>query len=624
MSDHSTEPTPHQTSETLEFGVTERTPRTSSTRRTIGALAAAAVATAAVGAGFLAWRAWTAQGDQPAQALPGNTLAYLSLDLDPSGGQKVAAFRALRKIPSLKKELGLDSADDVSRTVVEGIAADGECRLDYARDVKPWIGDRAALAVVPDTRPEPVVVLQVTDASRARAGLKKVASCGGDFGYVTKGQWAVLAKNEKTAARVTKDAGSHPLSDDKEFRTLTGAAGDPGLVALYAAPEAGRALLDEIDRDPWLGLTATYALGAVSDPATSYLTSFGSLFMLAPTFAAGTAMSEDVGGSSSMTPAPRATEKKLMARLDHYDELSKAEQDQLMREQDEFYSQLYSSESATATSDDFPKPEIDANLRSSLQGFSGLGGVARFSGGRLEVEIVGDTIGGTTGDLYDGDAGDDLVADLPDDTAVAFGAGLREGWVDTLIRQFTEQAWSGGQNEKEATQAFEKATGLDVPGDVEALGGTSLAVSAGAGFDPEKIADAPEKAPIAIRISGDPERIEAALTKLRTKLGSDGAAFLNSRRAGEDVVVGPSTAYLEKVAGDGDLGGSDHFRDVVPDAKDATTVSYVNFDAGDWLTGLAADDNTQKDLAPLDALGVTVTQKKDHQQRILLRLGFDD
>ncbi len=42
---------------------------------------------------------------QPAEALPGNTLGYVSVDLDPSGSQKIDAIRTLKKFPALKEWL---------------------------------------------------------------------------------------------------------------------------------------------------------------------------------------------------------------------------------------------------------------------------------------------------------------------------------------------------------------------------------------------------------------------------------------------------------------------------------------------------------------------------------------
>src|SRR5687767_7602685 len=70
---------------------------------------------ALVTGGVWAWNAFFSQGPQPAEALPAGTLAYASIDLDPSGAQKIEAIRFLRKFPAFKDEIGLDTDDDVRK-----------------------------------------------------------------------------------------------------------------------------------------------------------------------------------------------------------------------------------------------------------------------------------------------------------------------------------------------------------------------------------------------------------------------------------------------------------------------------------------------------------------------------
>jgi len=636
------------TMEHMEFVGRPPRPRTGAARRYLGAFVAAGVGAAAVGAGVWAWQAWAAQGAQPSEALPGNTLAYAALDLDPTGGQKLAAYNTLKKFPSLKRELGLNSADDLTRSVVDELATDGDCDLDYS-DVKPWIGDRLAVAVVQQARPETVFVLQVKDADRARSGLESVGrGCeDGGFGYVVDGDWAVLARNDAVAAQVKRDADRGNLAADKEFRNLTEAAGDPGLVTLYAAPEAGKALLDDMENNPFALWTTTEMLGVAFDPLSTYVGLFGTGLISEPFVSEGEASSDDYLGESSypsdVSPELKKQEAALNKRFEHFDELSRKQQRRLIREQRKLFEKMYGPLDAEPApgqasqddvagedfaddgfTDEMPTPELDPALRTALQNFTGLGGVARFADDGLEVEVVGDSLKGVVGDMYAGSAGDDIVSRLPADTALTFGAGLAEGWVDALMRQLYGQNMYSDQTEAETIKAFEKATGLDVPGDVEALGGESISMVVGSGIDFDQLYDDPEQAPVAVRISGDPDRIEAALDKLRTGLGADGGPKLVSRRVGDDVVVGLDAAYLDELAKGGDaLGDSDLFHKVVPDADKATTVYFTNFDAGDWLAKAAPSGDDRRDVEPLEAAGLTVT-KEDSQQHVLFRLSFDD
>jgi hypothetical protein len=68
-------------------------------------IAGGAVALLGVGAGAWAALGFFQQGAQPAEALPSTTVAYLSIDLDPAGGQKIDAFRTLNKFPAFKDEV---------------------------------------------------------------------------------------------------------------------------------------------------------------------------------------------------------------------------------------------------------------------------------------------------------------------------------------------------------------------------------------------------------------------------------------------------------------------------------------------------------------------------------------
>lgn len=205
----------------------------------------------AVGGGA-AWAAssFLSTGDQPAQALPASTIAYASVDLDPSGEQKVEAIRTLRKFPAFADNVDLDTDDDLRERLFTELTESGECEgLDYAADVEPWMGDRAAVAAV-DTgaeTPAPVLVLQVTDADGAEDGLATLQeTCGGDevdsttAAWTVEGDWAVIGETVEITDQVVADAAEGTLADDADFQTWTEEAGDPGIVSMYAAPAAGQ------------------------------------------------------------------------------------------------------------------------------------------------------------------------------------------------------------------------------------------------------------------------------------------------------------------------------------------------------------------------------------------------
>ncbi|KRF07342.1 hypothetical protein ASG88_00310 [Nocardioides sp. Soil777] len=209
----------------------------------------------AVGGGA-AWAAssFLSTGDQPARALPASTIAYASLDLDPSGEQKIEAIRTLRKFPAFADNVDLDTDDDLRERLFTELTESGECEgLDYAADVEPWMGDRAAVAAI-DTgaeTPAPVLVLQVSDAGAAEDGLATLQeTCGGDevdsttAAWTVEGDWAVIGETVEITDQVVADAEEGTLADDGDFQRWTEEAGDPGIVSMYAAPAAGQYLAD--------------------------------------------------------------------------------------------------------------------------------------------------------------------------------------------------------------------------------------------------------------------------------------------------------------------------------------------------------------------------------------------
>ena len=93
--------------------------------------------------------------------------------------------------------------------------------------------------------------MQIKDQDEAEDGLEKLTACATDAtgsedelgGYAFNGDWVVLAETEGIAQDVVDAAGDGNLSDDGDYSKWTEAAGDPGIVTMYAAPEAGEALL---------------------------------------------------------------------------------------------------------------------------------------------------------------------------------------------------------------------------------------------------------------------------------------------------------------------------------------------------------------------------------------------
>ena len=79
-------------------------------------------------------------GDDPASAVPANAAVYVDATVRPEGSQREDALAAAGKV--LRSSDPQGKIDDL---VAQLFAESEEPKLDYARDVKPWLGEKVAL-----------------------------------------------------------------------------------------------------------------------------------------------------------------------------------------------------------------------------------------------------------------------------------------------------------------------------------------------------------------------------------------------------------------------------------------------------------------------------------------------
>lgn len=500
-------------------------------------VAGGVVGLAAVGVGAWAAVSFITTGPQPAEALPDDTLAYLSVDLDPSGGQKIEALRTLNKFPAFEDEVGIDTDDDIRKAIFDQIQGELDCDgLDYEDDVEPWLGDRAAVAAVDSAgeTPDPVFVLQVKDAEAADKGMKALQDCatgeGGDAegGWSIEGDWAVIAETDKIAERVSDDAADTSLADDEDFQRWTGEAGASGIVTMYAAPALGDYLAEHADDLFGFPFNPMAGVGdidcAISEPA----------------------LPPDEEPSSGYAPVPGDDDAGGYDSCDYEGDIDTG---------------------GSAISDE---------LKQTMKDFKGMAGVLRFDDGSIELEFASDAdVAGSN--LLASDAGGDTMTSLPEDTAAAIGVGFSEGWFGDLLEIY--QPYLGVDGDLEGLiDDIEADTGLVLPEDVETLFGDSAALALGADFDPEAVFESSDGSdvPVALKVDGDPEEIEAVLDKLRDQFPPDETLVFDSDSEGDTIVIGPNEDFRKEVLDDGGLGDNEVFKDVVREVDDASVVLFVN------------------------------------------------
>jgi hypothetical protein len=537
------------------------------------------VGLAAVGVGAWAAYGFFSTGPQPAQALPAATLGYASVDLDPSGGQKIEALRTLNKFPAFKDYVGINPNDDLRKELFDKIQDEADCDdIDYGDDIEPWLGDRAAVAAVDlggDT-PDAVVVLQVKDADKADAGLDKIKACSGagdeesDGGWAIEGDWAVIAESDAVADKVVAATKKGSLADDGDFKKWTGEAGDPGVVTLYAGPRAGDYLADHAD-DMFgfpFGLISGVSGGTDATSATS-------------------CEINSETGESSCVP--------MCSNGDDYDD---------------------SGDSPDGTTDPTTLPPCDApdptsmlgsglseDLKQKFRDFEGMAATLRFDDGAIELESAGDGSMGTS--FLSGGGTADVVKSLPSDTGAVLGIGFKEGWFGDIIDYVAPYV---GEDADQVMSDLADATGLDLPADAETLAGDSAALALGSDFDPESFFSSGDGSdlPIALKVKGDPAEIEKVLDKLRDMAGPE-ANVLESDSDGDVIVIGPNADFRADVLKDGGLGDNRVFKDVVREADKAQTVLFIDVDEFQDAIDDAAGESDEEfvdNLEPVAGFGV--------------------
>jgi Protein of unknown function (DUF3352) len=164
------------------------------------------------GGAFTAMKLLASSGSQPDKWAPANSIAFFKLDLDPSASAKVAAWEFEQKFPQAPK---IASADQLKDGMLDALFNQSGGDVDYATDIKPWLGDRVAVDAFLDSTgaPQTIGILQVKDAAKAQAGLTKLAESSGAGGddadanaFSIQGGYAILGDTQSIVNEAVADA----------------------------------------------------------------------------------------------------------------------------------------------------------------------------------------------------------------------------------------------------------------------------------------------------------------------------------------------------------------------------------------------------------------------------------
>lgn len=223
----------------------------------VGLLSGAlAVAVVAAGGAYALSRQLSGGGTQPDDVLRSGAVALAKVDLDPSLGQKLAVWQLSQKFPEAFNASSKDTV--LSESVVNALLRGTP--LSYATDVKPWLGDRAAIAVYPAPRkganPELAFALQYTDLTAMTAALQKLDNSR-HISWATRDGYVVVAEQPEQASALLATDAAHAMSAQDSYRSDIATLGGDQL-ALGWADAAGLSAAE-------LATIAHAATGTVAD-----------------------------------------------------------------------------------------------------------------------------------------------------------------------------------------------------------------------------------------------------------------------------------------------------------------------------------------------------------------------
>jgi Protein of unknown function (DUF3352) len=240
----------------------------------LAAVAAAVVVALSVG-GVAVVNALGGGGPQPEDVLPANAIAFAKLDLNPSAGQKLAAYQLSRKLPGLRNRVTSEDTSLKESTI--GFLFTGDAGLSYPTDVAPWLGDRVGVGVFPDLdadeRPEVAIALAVSDKAAAKVALDKAVANLARKDSATKGSAAKgsAAKGSDTKGsdmNRTAAMGSavgYAFADDYVILAESNARASALVIAGKAGPLSGSTYTDDVRKlgadqiaVAWVDVAAAY------------------------------------------------------------------------------------------------------------------------------------------------------------------------------------------------------------------------------------------------------------------------------------------------------------------------------------------------------------------------------
>ena len=203
-----------------QYGVEDEALSSRGSRKWVGAAIAVVVVVALSVGGMTLLKVLGGGGAQPEDVFPNSAVVFAKLDLNPSAGQKLAAYRLVSRFPRVKDKVTSEDTsvkDSIFSSIFTGGASWG---LDYKKDLEPWLGDRIGFGVFPamdgDKKPEMALAIAFTDQNAAKAALDKAIAKAANkvetVGYAFADGYVIVSDTSAHATALVQAGRVSPLA----------------------------------------------------------------------------------------------------------------------------------------------------------------------------------------------------------------------------------------------------------------------------------------------------------------------------------------------------------------------------------------------------------------------------
>ena len=200
--------------------------------------------------------------DRAATLAPADSVAYVSVYLQPSTGQQAQLASVLSRLPGFEDRAALDSKiDELAQRFL------GQAGIDYRADVKPWLGNQVAVAASGmDDAGQPTGLVVLADVKDEAAALARIGGLPGASG-TTETTYQGVSVRTGTDTTYAIVSGMMVLSQDAAavHHVIDTAQGrGQALAGVAAFSQAMRALPADRLATAWYDLRPTIAQAASS------------------------------------------------------------------------------------------------------------------------------------------------------------------------------------------------------------------------------------------------------------------------------------------------------------------------------------------------------------------------